>query len=108
MYFRESIKEFKEGEFEQHRELFESLSTEQNPHTLFITCSDSRINPNMITQSKPGELFMVRNIGNIVPKYHEKSGEYSTISAIEYAVLVLGVKNIIICGHSNCGACAAI
>ena len=108
MYFKESIREFKSGEFEQHKDLFESLSNEQHPHTLFITCSDSRVQPNMITQTKPGELFMVRNIGNIVPKYHEKIGEYSTISAIEYAVLVLGVENIIVCGHSNCGACAAI
>lgn len=108
MVFKDNLKEFKNSEYKEHQELFESLTDTQQPDTLFITCCDSRINPHLITRSKPGDLFVVRNIGNVVPKYHEKEGEFTTISAIEYAVLVLNVKNIIVCGHSNCGACASI
>lgn len=88
-------------------QLFNRLSTQQNPHTLFITCSDSRINPNLITSTKPGELFVVRNVGNIIPPHgaHEGSSE---AAAIEFAVEVLGVKEIVICAHSGCGAMRAV
>ncbi len=104
----EGVIKFKEEDFESHKELFKELGKQQKPHTLFITCSDSRIDPNMITKTKPGELFTVRNIANIVPPY-EKSIRYAgTTSAVEYAVKVLKVKNIVICGHSNCGGCAAL
>ncbi|STX52390.1 carbonic anhydrase [Legionella busanensis] len=82
-------------------ELFAQLSQGQNPDTLFITCSDSRIDPNAITRSKPGDLFIQRNVGNIVPPYGVAGSEGA---AIEYAVEVLKVKEIIICGHSQCGA----
>jgi carbonic anhydrase len=69
---------------------------------LFITCSDSRVLPNLLTQTKPGELFILRNAGNIVPPYGAvKGGEGATI---EYAVMALGIRDIIICGHSHCGA----
>lgn len=78
----------------------------QKPHTLFITCSDSRIDPNMITGTLPGELFNIRNIANIIPPYGDSWAHVDTISAIEYAVIILGVEKIIICGHSNCGGCA--
>ncbi len=106
--FKDGIIRFRENDFEANREHFENLGRQQNPHTLFIGCSDSRVVPSLITQTMPGELFIIRNIANLVPKYRE-SGEYlATTSAIEYAVQVLKVKNIIVCGHSNCGGCAAL
>jgi len=103
----EGLVKFRRGDFEAHRELFTELKAEQKPHTLFITCSDSRVDPNMITGTLPGELFIIRNIANLVPPYRETLEYVATTSAIEYAVLSLGVENIIVCGHSNCGGCAA-
>jgi carbonic anhydrase len=87
--------------FSSQKELFEKLAKGQNPDALFITCSDSRINPNLITQTEPGDLFILRNAGNIVPAHGTASGEAATI---EFAVAALGVKDIIVCGHSSCGA----
>ncbi|MBR8461538.1 carbonic anhydrase [Campylobacter sp. faydin G-140] len=104
----EGAMKFMEDGFLEHQELFKSLQHTQDPHTLFVSCVDSRVVPNLITNCLPGELFMVRNIANIVPPYRV-SGEYlATTSAIEYAIEVLNIKNIIICGHSNCGGCAAL
>jgi carbonic anhydrase len=88
--------------FLSHKELFDRLSHGQSPDALFITCSDSRINPNLITQTNPGDLFILRNAGNIVPPYGAaQGGEGATI---EFAVIGLGIKDIIVCGHSLCGA----
>lgn len=99
---------FREQDFEKHRLLFSKLGKTHNPHTLFIGCSDSRVDPNLITGSLPGELFIVRNIANMVPRYRI-SGEYlATTSAIEYAIKALNVNDIVVCGHSNCGGCAAL
>jgi len=99
---------FRKNDFLLHENLFTNLSREQQPHTLFIGCSDSRLVPALITSTVPGELFIVRNIANIIPPY-QQGVEYPGISsAIEYAVLKLEVENIIICGHSNCGGCAAL
>jgi carbonic anhydrase len=92
--------------FESQRDLFERLSQGQAPEALFITCSDSRINPNLITQTQPGELFILRNAGNIVPAYGLHSG--GEAATIELAVSGLGVKDIILCGHSLCGAMSAL
>ncbi len=103
----EGLVNFRRGDFEAHRELFKGLKTHQNPHTLFISCSDSRVDPNRITGTLPGELFIIRNIANLVPPYRETPEYVATTSAIEYSVLALGVENIIVCGHSNCGGCAA-
>ncbi len=103
----DGIVKFREEDFELHKELFTKLKDRQKPHTLFISCSDSRIDPNRITKSLPGELFIIRNIANIVPPYRETAEYVSTTSAIEYAVINLEVENIIVCGHSNCGGCAA-
>jgi carbonic anhydrase len=102
------IMEFRREEFERHRELFRELGRQQKPHTLFIGCSDSRVVPNLITGSAPGELFIVRNVANIVPPYRSTEEYVSTTSAVEYAVLSLGVDTIVVCGHSNCGGCAAL
>lgn len=84
---------------------FQSLRANQKPHTLFITCSDSRVDPLTITQSEPGDLFICRVVGNLVPAHGAAPG--GVTSAIEYAVRVLGVKNVIVCGHSDCGAMRA-
>ena len=99
---------FKAEDFERHRQLFQDICRKQNPHTLFIGCSDSRVVPNLITQTDPGELFIVRNIANIVPPYRQTEEYVATTSVIEYAVLALGVDTIVVCGHSNCGGCAAL
>ena len=100
------IHSFQHGFFASHRQLFEQLATAgQKPETLFITCSDSRVVPNLITNAAPGELFMVRNVGNVVPKAELPGG---TAAAIEYAVEVLGVENVIVCGHTQCGAMQAL
>ncbi|MBD2681511.1 MULTISPECIES: carbonic anhydrase [Nostoc] len=96
------LNEFQDNYFVAHRELFEHLSHGQNPEVLFITCSDSRIDPFLITQSQPGDLFVIRNVGNLIPCYGRlNSGE---AAGIEYAVEALGIKDIVICGHSHCGA----
>ena len=96
------LREFQSNYFTSHRELFEKLSEEQHPRALFITCSDSRIDPNLLTQTEPGELFIIRNAGNIIPPYRAANGGEG--AAIEYALVALGIKQIIVCGHSNCGA----
>lgn len=96
------IHRFQRQDFRPMKDLFEQLSHGQNPETLFITCSDSRIDPNLLTHSQPGDLFILRNAGNIVPAHGAAtSGEAATI---EFAVGALGVKDIILCGHSHCGA----
>lgn len=100
---------FRQKDFEEHKNLFSKLKRRQEPHTLFIACSDSRVMPEMITKSLPGELFVVRNVANLVPPYKETHQDYvATTSAIEYAVKALKVENIVVCGHSNCGGCAAM
>ena len=103
----EGIHHFQANYFASNRRLFEKLSKEQRPETLFITCCDSRLVPNLITDSAPGELFIVRNIGNIVPSV-ERGVLGGVSAAIEYAVEVLQVGNVIVCGHTNCGAIDAI
>ncbi|QXE36331.1 carbonic anhydrase [Streptomyces sp. GMY02] len=91
---------------ERHEE-FRELAAGQRPQALFITCSDSRVIPSLITGARPGELFELRTAGNIVPRYDAErpSGEAATI---EYALRVLGVRDIVVCGHSHCGAVGAL
>ncbi|GAB3594606.1 carbonic anhydrase [Acetobacter peroxydans] len=86
--------------------LFAGLATGQSPSALFIACADSRIDPSLITQTDPGNLFILRNIGNLVPAYGEMLGGVS--AAVEYAVMALEVSTIIVCGHSDCGAMKAL
>jgi len=103
------VHKFRNDEFGNYRKLFRKLSQEgQNPHTLFITCSDSRVLAELITQSKPGDLFVVKNIGNIVPPSSASGDTNSTAAAIEFAVENLRVSDIVICGHSQCGAISAL
>lgn len=98
----QGVNVFHNNYFSDHRELFERLSTGQSPEVLFITCSDSRIDPCLITQAQPGELFVMRNVGNIIPAYG--STDSAEAAGIEYAIQGLGIKEIIVCGHSHCGA----
>lgn len=96
------LHQFQSEIFRSHKELFERLAQGQNPEALFITCSDSRINPNLLTQTSPGDLFILRNAGNIIPPYGAANGGEG--ATIEFAVRGLRVKDIIVCGHSLCGA----
>ena len=96
------LREFKSNYFCQHQQLFEQLSHGQKPRVLFITCSDSRVDPNLITQAQLGDLFVIRNAGNIVPPYGATNGGEG--ASIEYAVQALDIQQIIVCGHSHCGA----
>ncbi|QCE35527.1 carbonic anhydrase [Acetobacteraceae bacterium] len=100
------VEKFGKEVYPHEEDLFRKLANAQSPHTLFITCGDSRVDPNLITQSSPGELFIIRNVGNIVPQVDVKDPNIT--AALHYAVEVMKVKNIIICGHSNCGAMKAL
>ena len=102
----EGFKKFHSEVFRSKRDLFTKLSSGQHPRALFITCSDSRIDPTLLTQTDPGELFILRNAGNIVPAYGGLMG--GNTATIEYAVGVLGVKHVIVCGHTDCGVMRAL
>ena len=95
------LSRFQKNVYPKHRDLFQKLALGQRPEALFITCADSRIDPCMLTQTKPGDLFISRVIGNIVPPYPDAIGGVS--ATIEYAVGVLRVKAVIVCGHTDCG-----
>ncbi len=103
----EGFKKFQSDVFGAKRELFARLSQGQEPRALFITCSDSRVDPTLLTQAEPGELFILRNAGNIVPSYGGGVIGGNT-ATIEYAVAVLGVKHVIVCGHTDCGVMRAL
>ncbi|MGB3241216.1 MAG: carbonic anhydrase [Geitlerinemataceae cyanobacterium] len=96
------LHQFQTRYFSSHQSLFEQLSQGQKPRILFITCSDSRIDPNLITQSQVGDLFVIRNAGNLIPPYGATNGGEG--AAVEYAIQALGIEQIIVCGHSHCGA----
>jgi len=102
----QGVKRFSEEVFPQYKSLFESLAHGQSPDALIISCADSRVDPNLFTQSRPGDLFHQRNAGNIVPPYRDPQGdsEAGVAATVEYAVNVLQVGHIVVCGHSDCGA----
>lgn len=102
----EGFLKFKTDVFPERAEMFKSLATSQHPRTLFISCSDSRLVPELVTQHEPGGLFVIRNAGNIVPSYGPEPGGVS--ASVEYAVTALQVTDVVICGHSDCGAMTAI
>lgn len=100
------IHRFQNEVFKSKVDLFKELEKGQNPQVLFITCSDSRINPNLLTQTDPGDLFIIRNAGNIIPPH---GTEYSSVmAAVEFAIVGLNIKDIVVCGHSHCGAMKAL
>src|SRR5262245_12344417 len=96
------VRHFRQNVFHTQQELFAELAKNQTPQTLFITCSDSRIDPNLITHTNPGDLFIIRNAGNLIPAFGVTTGGEE--ASIEFALTGLGVKHIVICGHSGCGA----
>jgi carbonic anhydrase len=100
------IAKFQNEVFPRSKHLYQQLATGQQPEVLFIGCSDSRVVPNELLQSAPGELFICRNAGNIVPSHSDTLGGVS--ATVEYAVQVLKVRHIVICGHSDCGAMKAV
>ena len=102
----DGVMRFERDVFPEQQAEFARLAAGQQPHTLFIACADSRVVPELITQTQPGELFVCRNIGNIVPAYGEMLGGVSAV--IEFAVLALDVSHIVICGHTGCGAMKAL
>jgi carbonic anhydrase len=102
----EGFLRFQKEAFPQRSKLFKKLASNQNPKTLFISCSDSRLVPELVTQREPGELFVIRNAGNIVPPFGPEPGGVS--ASVEYAVMALGVRDIVVCGHSDCGAMTAV
>ncbi|MBD3801193.1 MAG: carbonic anhydrase [Campylobacterales bacterium] len=100
---------FQKVYFKEHEaELLRLAKEGQSPKALFIGCSDSRVIPDLMIQSKPGDLFVMRNVGNFVPVYKPDEDFHATATAIEYAVSLLKVSEIIICGHTHCGACQAL
>jgi len=100
--FAAGVVKFQNEIYPEKKELFEKLSKGQSPEALFITCSDSRIETAMITQTEPGELFICRNAGNIVPPHTNHTGGMT--ASLEFAVAALKVPNIVVCGHTECGA----
>ncbi|MCK9337256.1 MAG: carbonic anhydrase [Arcobacteraceae bacterium] len=100
---------FRQLGFKHFEEDFDVLVKKgQTPEVLFIGCSDSRVVPDLIVDSKPGDMFILRNVGNFVPPFKADNDFHGSAAAIEYAVSVLNVKHIIVCGHSYCGACQAL
>ncbi|WP_415396106.1 carbonic anhydrase [Sulfurimonas sp. CS5] len=110
-----NLEEYAEGNklfksyFKKNKEsLLKLVRSGQSPKALFIGCSDSRVIPDLMVQSAPGDLFVIRNVGNFVPPYKPDEDYHATASGIEYAVSVLKVQEVIICGHTHCGACSSL
>lgn len=103
------LRTFRREAFPRYRERFRRLVEEgQRPGTLFVGCSDSRVLPDLLTDASPGDLFVARNVGALVPPFDPDAGGHETAAAVEYAVQVLEVSDIVVCGHSHCGAVRAL
>lgn len=102
-YLREGVRRFRTEIFPKHRKLYESLAEKQKPYALFLTCGDSRIAPSILTGTDPGRMFVERTPGNIVPIYDD-AASVGVSASIEYSIAILGVRDLVICGHSACGA----
>lgn len=104
----QGIVEFRKNLTEESRALFAKLALGQKPDALFIACSDSRVVPNLFASTNPGDLFVLRNIGNLIPPFDPKGQEHSASAVLEFSIYSLNVQDIIICGHSECGAMHAL
>jgi carbonic anhydrase len=105
----EGLRRFRREYFPLFRDHYQRLVDEgQKPSTLFLGCADSRVVPDLLTSALPGELFVLRNIGALVPPFEGDTGLHGVSAGIEFATLILGVKDIIVCGHSHCGAIKAL
>jgi carbonic anhydrase len=105
----EGLQRFRREYFPLFREHYQRLVAEgQKANTLFLGCADSRVVPDLLTSALPGDLFVIRNVGNLVPPFEPDAGFHGTSAGIEFATLVLGVKDIVVCGHSHCGAIRAL
>jgi len=105
----EGLRRFRRESFPLFREHYQRLVAEgQRPSTLFLGCADSRVVPDLLTSALPGDLFVIRNVGNLIPPFEPDAGFHGTSAGIEFATLVLGVKDIVVCGHSHCGAIRAL
>lgn len=104
----EGIAEFRRTLTDENRDLFAKLALGQKPDALFIACSDSRVVPNLFASTNPGDLFVLRNIGNLIPPASSTSEDNSAQAAIEFSVFSLNIADIIVCGHSECGAMQAL
>src|SRR5215831_12440203 len=102
-YLKEGVRRFRTVTFPKKRELYKGLAEKQTPYALFLTCGDSRISPSSLTNTDPGKMFVERTPGNIVPIYDE-TASVGVSASIEYSIAVLGVRDVVICGHSACGA----
>ncbi|MBB5121789.1 carbonate dehydratase [Streptomyces eurocidicus] len=105
-HLTEGVRSFQRDVFPARAELFAHLATTHRPGTLFIGCSDARVVPELLTRREPGELFVIRTAGNLVPAYGQAAD--GVAASIEYAVAVLGVSDVVVCGHSACGAMTAL
>lgn len=103
----QGYRRFRTGQFAEQSSLYETLNDGQSPHTLVISCSDSRVDPAAIFNAQPGELFVVRNVANLVPPVDGTANHLGVTSALEYAVKVLGVQTVLVLGHAQCGGVAA-
>ncbi len=103
----DGYRNFREGHWPQVRRVYEQLADRQRPDTLIIACSDSRVDPHTIFDAGPGELFVVRNVANLVPPCEQGEGLHGTSAAIEFAVVKLEVQTILVLGHARCGGCTA-
>lgn len=106
--FLSGFKEFQRTYFCSDNEFFKSLKKEQSPKVLVIACSDSRVDPAILLGCEPGDMFVVRNVANLVPPYETSPGHHGVSAALEYAVKVLGVEHVIVLGHSCCGGIQAL
>ena len=102
----DGLRTFQRQVFQKKQVLFQTLSRQQDPRALFITCSDSRVDPTLLTQTDPGDLFILRTAGNLIPTYGSAIG--GSTATVEYALSVLDIKEVIVCGHTDCGAMKAL
>jgi carbonic anhydrase len=105
----EGFQRFREQHFERNDSLYQQLVIKgQTPKTLVVACCDSRVDPALVLDSEPGDLFVIRNVANLVPPSEERAGHHGTTAAIEYGVRILGVEHIIVLGHAHCGGIGAL